>query len=872
MDSLGLGAWVAGCDRELTCLNWTFRQLVGAEATLSQPIRWSNLVSEEQIEQFQRAWPSGDCDAPFEVQVRAAWIPKGERWISVRGVREGASGWFGTCVVVAGPSDSETDSRQLQALRESEQLFRTQFDLSAIGQIQSDVATGKFLRINDKMCEILGYSREELMGMTRQELMHPEDRARHQVDFPKLVAGEISEIRRDTRVIRKDGAILTLAVNLTIHRDAAGKPLHTVSLLQDVTDHIAAVSALKESEERYRIAFDQSAVGAYHADAETGRLIRVNARLSELTGFTPEELLEKSYLDLTHPDERLSSEEMRKALFDRRVERCEIERLYIAKDGSELPVQVSAAVMRNAHGAPMHTVAVVHDMRPRLETERALRQSEARYRSYFDASGIGIVHADPATGRYLEANERMCEMLGYPREELLQLSFLDILHEDCREQSWARFGQLVRGEVGRYLAERKCVRKDGSPIWLVIDVTIVRDAFGHPVHASGLHVDISDRISAEEALRGAELGQRVALEAAEAGIWEWKPTTEVVTWSKRARQVLSQSVPARQTLNEMFKEIDPLDLEAVRRGFDRARTGKRPIDVEFRIDSNREEKVWIHLLGRGVDFGLDGSATKVVGIVQNVTDRKLGELALQDMNAELERRVEDRTRELSAAYEELEGFSYSVSHDLRAPLRSIVATSAIVQRDFGDEVSEPIRAQLSRQASAANRMARLIDDLLSFSRLSQSRLDRSEVDLSQMASDVVRDIVSRSIGLHPQFEIDPGLRCVGDRTMLGFVVQNLFENACKFVQAGESPHIHFGRNVEMEHAPFFVRDRGIGFDMRYVDKIFKPFERLVKDSEYPGTGIGLANVKRIVARHGGKIWAESGLGHGTTFYFTLPQP
>jgi PAS domain S-box-containing protein len=229
--------------------------------------------------------------------------------------------------------------------------------------------------------------------------------------------------------------------------------------------------------------------------------------------------------------------------------------------------------------------------------------------------------------------------------------------------------------------------------------------------------------------------------------------------------------------------------------------------------------------------------------------------------------------ELKRAVAELEGFCYSVSHDLRAPLRSMISAASIVIEDFGDYLPPLGKKELNRIATSASYWGRLIDDLLAYSRLQRDEVRASAVDLTSLAQQVSASFESQD---HPniEWEIEPDLVAEGDARLLGMAFHNLFSNAVKFSSQSNPAKIRFGRDAES--GAFFVQDNGIGFDMQYVLKLFLPFERLHRQEDYPGTGIGLANVKRVILRHGGNIWAEAIPGKGATFFFTLcpdtPRP
>lgn len=235
--------------------------------------------------------------------------------------------------------------------------------------------------------------------------------------------------------------------------------------------------------------------------------------------------------------------------------------------------------------------------------------------------------------------------------------------------------------------------------------------------------------------------------------------------------------------------------------------------------------------------------------------------ALRESEAELERRVEARTEELARANRDLDEFAHSVAHDLRSPLRTIVATSRGLLEDLEDRLRDEERSALDRQSRAALRLSRIVDDLLGFAKLARAEPCRTAFDLTGLARRIGEDVASRRPGC--QILVAEGLRAEGDPSLIGYALTNLIDNACKFSPNGGQV------TVGEESGVFFVRDQGVGFDMAYAGRLFTAFERLVGQSQFEGTGIGLANVKRIVEKHGGRVWAESAPGQGATFFFTL---
>ncbi len=241
--------------------------------------------------------------------------------------------------------------------------------------------------------------------------------------------------------------------------------------------------------------------------------------------------------------------------------------------------------------------------------------------------------------------------------------------------------------------------------------------------------------------------------------------------------------------------------------------------------------------------------------------------AMQRANEDLEHQIAIRTQALVEANREMEAFCYSVSHDLRVPLRTIAATSGILLEETSDRLDEEEREHLERQAAAAKRLGNLIDDLLLLSRLGRRSLEVAEVDVTAITQEIVDDLLSRDHGYSVEFEVQDGMRARADTGLLRIALENVLQNAAKYSPNGGKVRVGI-EDLDGERA-FYVKDEGIGFDMAYAHKLFAPFERLHRDGEFEGTGIGLASVQRIVHRHGGRVWAEGAPGKGAKFYFVL---
>lgn len=259
----------------------------------------------------------------------------------------------------------------------------------------------------------------------------------------------------------------------------------------------------------------------------------------------------------------------------------------------------------------------------------------------------------------------------------------------------------------------------------------------------------------------------------------------------------------------------------------------------------------------------------VAGQIATTLERLRAEQQLRALNADLEQRVSERTAQLEAANKELESFSYSVSHDLRAPLRSVNGFAKILANDFSQEFTPPAREFLDKIVNAGSQMAQLIDELLDFSRLGRKPLNLQPVDVNEMVQSVIESLAPEAGSRQIEWVLAEMPLATADPALLRLVYVNLIGNAVKYTGTRQAARIEVGCLENPGEVVYFVRDNGVGFDMQYADNLFGVFQRLHRDDEFEGTGIGLATVKRIIERHNGRIWAEAQADMGATFYFTL---
>jgi len=375
---------------------------------------------------------------------------------------------------------------------------------------------------------------------------------------------------------------------------------------------------------------------------------------------------------------------------------------------------------------------------------------------------------------------------------------------------------------------------------------------------------------AEAALRESNERLQLALAASKMGIWTRELTgTNRVIWSPELEAIFGLGRGEFEGTEEAFLNlVHTEDRDAVRQAVTEAIENRTDYDIEFRFLPRNRPAGW--MLGRGrAYYDANGKPFKLAGVGIDITDRKEAEREILCLNTELERRVRERTAQLEATNKELEAFSYSVSHDLRAPLRSIRGFSEVLLERYADKLDARGQEFLRRACQSSEHMDALIENLLKLSRVTRAELQRQPVNLSKLAESIGVELRKAEPERAVELVITPGLCAEGDERLLRIALDNLLRNAWKFTARQPQARIEFGAATE-PGATFFVRDNGAGFDMTYAEKLFGVFQRLHSNSDFAGTGVGLATVQRIINRHGGRAWANGIVNQGATFYFTLP--
>ena len=493
------------------------------------------------------------------------------------------------------------------------------------------------------------------------------------------------------------------------------------------------------------------------------------------------------------------------------------------------------------------------------------QQLEKRWGRLFESSfdELYIFRADNL--KFVLVSRGARNNLGYSQKELSALTPFDIKPELDEQQFEALIAPLRKGERELLIFETVHQRKDGT--LYQVEVRLQLAAEESPPVFIAIILDITARKQAEAALRESEQRYHALARAAPVGIFRTDLEGHCV-YVNECWQDLAGMKQDEALGDGWAAALHPEDRKRVFDEWYAAAQAQRAFRSECRFQRPDGSVTWL-LAQAEAERDAEGRVTGYVGTVTDIDARKQAEMEVAQQRDLLEERVNERTAELLRSNRELESFSYSVSHDLRTPLRAIDGFSQALLEDYDSVLDETGRDYLQRVRAASQRMGELIDALLTLSRVSRHSMECKPVSLSSLAREVVEELRRQDPGREVEVSIAPDMRTEGDGHLLRILLENLFANAWKYTGKTTQARIAFDSREENGERVFFLRDNGAGFDMRYVDKLFGAFQRL-HGEEFEGTGIGLATVQRIVHQHGGRVWAEGEPDKGATFFFSLP--
>lgn len=775
-----------------------------------------------------------------------------------------------------------------------------------------DMVLNRNVYINSGMERMLGYSSKEIRDMEENvfaDLLHPDDlpaiielhsKIHSASDYDTLVVEyRMKNRQKEWRTLRSDERVFT--------RNTDGSVKQKIGIAIDITGRKLAEEALRSSEEKFSSAFHVGPAGMTITRISDGKFIDVNESFLRMFEFNRDEVIGRTSIEINmlSPEERAKLIKMQ--LETGGLNNCEL--MSLSKSGKIVNLLFSSKPIE-LMGEACHVTTMI-DITERRRAEESLRKSEAHLEEAQRIAHLGswewIAETDTPTW-----SKELCAILEVdPVKPIPKMAEQDKLYTPdsmvrmrTAVEKTMRTGEPYEIELGR-------VCEDGSRKWLLARGELWYDENGNIKGLRGTALDITERKRAEEETKRINEDlrtiNRIILTSASAldldAILD-KVMDEAVsvvgleggticlinpddTFDLAAERGASAGTIADLTKNKVkvgdclcgncAKECKPLILNSKEEVLDYAtREVLRGEDIRFHAAFPfivGKKCVGVLCVFTRTDLKPSKKNLKLLETIVAQTAIAIENARLYEevkkYNIHLEKIVSERTAELQLANKELEAFSYSVSHDLRAPLRAIDGFSLALLEDYSKILDEQGKQFLQRVRNGATEMAQLVDDLLNLSRISRRELIPGRVDLSTIVRSITNKLAAEEPDRKVKFDIMENVFVSGDRNLLKIAMDNLINNAWKFTSKKKTAKIEFGVLEKEGKNVYYIKDNGVGFDMKYANKLFAPFQRLHKKEEFPGTGIGLATAKRILYKHGGTIWVESELGKGTVFYFTL---
>ena len=744
-----------------------------------------------------------------------------------------------------------------------EHQFAVAFEYAPMGMalIAPDA---RVLRANKALCAMLGFTEPQLQARTGQDMLHPDDAAADLADRAGLLAGEKESYQAERRYLRADGRLVCGHLACSLVRDAAGAPLQFIVQLQDISERKRVEHTLRQSEERFRslmmlssdwyweqdenfryVSSIGGARGAWGPDFFRGGPATIADSIGkcrwELEGATP---LGTSWAE-------------HRAMLEAHQPFRDFEYMRLSEGQPTRYISTSGEPVFDAAGRFTGYRGTARDITDRKLAEKRLRDTQSLLHMAAQIGRLGAWVYDVAQDE-VTWSEEVCAIHEVPQGlRLNAVRSLDFYTPRYRAAMF-RLLRTCLDEGTPFDVETQIITAKGRILWARIICEAEWDAQGKVRRLLGACQDISETKRAAEDAYAMAKQLTTTLESLTDAFFtvdrEWRFTY----MNAQAERLLRR--PRGELLGKkLTQEFGDLSVSHFPQYFQRAM--QENVTIQFE-EYYAPFDLWAQAKAYPSPQGL-------AIYIKDVTERTKAQSEILRLNAQLEERVRERTSQLQLANKELEAFSYSIAHDLRAPLSSIDGFSRALEEAEGAHLAPQSQHYLQRVRAGVKQMAELTDGMLALSSLSQSELIRQEVDLAEMANIILAGLQEQFPARAAEIVVESPLPAFGDPRLLHQVLANLVGNAWKFTSRKELTCIEVGRRQDDAGAVYFVRDNGAGFDPAYASRLFQAFHRMHSTTEFEGNGIGLAIVQKIVVRHGGRVWAESAPDQGATFFFTL---
>ncbi len=739
------------------------------------------------------------------------------------------------------------------ALRHSEEQFRSAMQYSAVGM--SLVSTGgHWIKVNKALCEIVGYTHNELLKKDFNSLIHPEDLQDNLSLLHQLLEGEIETYQLENRVLHKKGHSVWVSVSVSAVWDKAKKPKYFICQTRNISERKKAEQEREELSKTLSLILDNAGEGIYGVDLE-GKTTFANKAALNMVGYTLEEMLNVSQHDLIHhhyadgtpyPKESCNIY----ATFREGRTKTEDKEVFWHKNGSAIPVEYTSSPILDVDGEISGAVIVFKDISERREAENKLHESY-QFQELIMKTVPGMIFIKDDQFRIIQANEEFLNV--YPPEQRDRvIGYTTLESYDPQDAEGFLKHDIEAFENGSSEVEETITFPDGNKKTLLTKKVRFENS-DNKNYILGLAHDITELKRKDLELAKSEAKHRAVLENTVDGlititsrgiIESFNPASEKI-FGYKARELIGRNIkilmptPDREYHDEYLRDYKNSGKKSII-GISREVTGLRKDGTEFSMELSVSE------------INLDGQIL-YSGIVRDITERKITEEELVRSNLDLER------------------FAYIASHDLQEPLRMVSSFTNLIQEEYKDSFDDKAQKYMGFISNASERMQDLVRDLLDYSRAGQSVPKFETIECNQLVNSVVEALNDVIEETKAEVTFDSMPEIYSNPIRVSRLLQNLIGNAIKYKKDNVTPQVHVGVQENGDYWTFSVSDNGIGIKQEYLDQVFVLFKRLHNKDEYAGTGIGLAICKKIVESIGGKIWIESEFGSGSTFYFNIPK-